>query len=178
MRAGARRLDEDGLVHSFDHRSNRVVSNKKKASKDRKKPQNKPWWDEHCEEAVRTRKSEYKKFFKNPNRQTLKKLRLASHNAQKVIRKRRRENFRTFINDIEGSSVQDFWENIRKFKNCAFNRQTAVSGTSKTDLIVASIDKLAPSWCSEAPLNCTEIGHSLISLTFHFNWRTPEKKLH
>lgn len=88
----------------------------------------------------------------------LKELRLAAHNAQKVIRKRRRENFRTFINDIEGSSVQGFWENIRKLKNCASNRQMAVPVTSKTDLILASIDKLAPSWCSEAPLNCTEIG--------------------
>lgn len=40
LRAGAKRFDEDGFVHSFDHRSNRVVSNKRKAPKIRKKTTN------------------------------------------------------------------------------------------------------------------------------------------
>lgn len=68
----------------------------------------------------------YQKLLKNPCRQTLKELREAAHHAQKVIRKRRRENFRNFNNEIENNSIQGFWENIRKLKNCAFNNHAAV----------------------------------------------------
>lgn len=91
---------------------------------------NKPWWDAECDKAVTTRKRAYRSLLDAPSRESLANYRRISQETRKIIAKRR-ENFRSFINEIDNNfSISRFWDNIGKLKNCSFNNASTLSPPS------------------------------------------------
>lgn len=147
LKAGARKRDPSGNFLSFNHQKDQIVNSMKKSVGKRERRLNKPWWDDKCEEAIKERKKAYTRVLNNPNRENLLNYRVVSHETRKCLKKRKRANFKSFVSDIASMSMSQFWENINKMKNCAFNNRKSFPSASKLEAARSTIEKLSPPGC-------------------------------
>lgn len=129
----------------------RVVSYPHKTGKQHKKVQ-KPWWYSECDEAVANRKKAFKKLIQGPSSLTLNNYRKISQTTRKTLLKRKRANFRSFVNDINDNfTISSFWDSVNKLRSCPFNNFPNYSNlTSKKEAITNTINKLAPCWVNRS----------------------------
>jgi len=110
----------DRLGNRTDFRNGKIhTTPMKKSTKSKQEViPNSPWWDGECERLVVKRKRAYKKLANCPSRENLVNYRNISGQTRKGLQKRKRENFRDFVNDLNlASGLLKFWNTVKRFKN-------------------------------------------------------------
>lgn len=134
LKSGAHILNNLGQRISYDAELDaRIVSTQQKKSKKSNITSNKPWWDRECEEAIIKRKKAYKRLKMNPSVETLENYSSVSQATRKTLWKRKKQNFKSFTNDINDNfSIGGFWESVKKLKNCPFNNPAKFTSPTKS----------------------------------------------
>lgn len=147
LKSGAAILNNMGQTIEYDSsRDTNSVSKYRKTNKQHKKVQ-KPWWDSECEAAVANRRKAFKELKQRSSREFIATYRRVSHDTRRTLNKRKRENFKAYINNINDNfSIAGFWDCVSKLRNCSFNNISSFSTptTSKIEMIHNTINKLTP----------------------------------
>jgi len=76
------------------------------------------WWDSDCSNMINKRKLSYKKFANNSLKTNLLEHRIISQNTRKELNKKKRNNFRKFVDSLNlYKGPTKFWNAIKSFKN-------------------------------------------------------------
>ncbi|XP_077276971.1 uncharacterized protein LOC143905419 [Temnothorax americanus] len=143
LKAGASIFDATGHIQYFDGKSQTCKSYKPNF----KNRLRKPWWDSECEEAVAQRKRSFKNCCARFSRENVDLYRKSSDYARRTIRRRKKENFVNFVNDLnENFNIKTFWKTINSFKNSVFFKSNNPPSSSKFQGINKFIDNFSPPW--------------------------------
>jgi exonuclease III len=112
-----REVFENGsdLISSFATSLTEVALETIPKSSTNSKHVHKPWFNEECKAAVRQRKKTLDKFKVSPTHANLASYKRARANARRVIKERKRNSWRQYVNRLNSrSSVKKAWDMVRK----------------------------------------------------------------
>jgi hypothetical protein len=76
-----------------------------------------PWWNEECNEAIKIKRKMFRKLKSTHNFQNLVNYKAAQAVVRRVVRKAKRDFWRSFCNEIGRSTpVEDIWNMIKKMR--------------------------------------------------------------
>jgi len=87
-----------------------------KNSETQRKVFNSLWWDNDCFKIINKRKMSYKKFVCHPSRENLFEYRKVSMNTRKEIKRKKRENFKNFVSNLNLVSSPGLFWTIKAFR--------------------------------------------------------------
>lgn len=108
------------------------------------------WWDAQCNKARADRKECLLKVRKNPSEDNIKRYKQACQSTKKLLKDKKKTNFRNFIKSINGfSNIKYIWKKATVLKN-SFNKVKWNSWQTKSrkETILKEIDKLSLPWVS------------------------------
>lgn len=170
-------LKEEGYVKAEEEKYNKLIESMKEAviratgkrisgkeeeekkkrkgereNKERGKRNPVEWWDAECEEAIKNRKEALKRVKKVPSLKNWIEYKRNRAMARKIIKNKKKENFRKFAGSLNKSiSINYIWNKIKVLKNRDNKRTTGREGEEeeKREMIREEIEKLAPPWVEE-----------------------------
>jgi len=144
LKAGAVLYDGLGNKTAFIKGRISTVPLKKRSKVKQEATPNSLWWDKECERLVNKRKWAYKRLAKCPSRENLLAYRSISAQTRKGLQKKKRDNFRDFVKDLNlVVGPLKFWNTVKRFKNSHHFGDNFVFNHSKQDDIFSYISKLA-----------------------------------
>ena len=100
----------------------------------------KPWFNDACKEAIKTRKKALRVFSSQPSRQNLDSFKMNRAKARRTIREEKRASWQTYVSKLNcRTSVKKAWDMVRKI-SCK-NPTTTIHHLKDTNgLITSTID--------------------------------------
>lgn len=141
---GERKIKEKKQNNREDTRNERSEKKKMKRSINKKNPVE--WWDKECEKAIEDRKEALKKFYKDVVMEKFIEYKRLRAVARKIIRQKKRENFKEFVSGLNKSSNLSYvWKKMKVIKN-SFNviDWKKWQGKDREKIVRKEIDKIAP----------------------------------
>ena len=75
----------------------------------------KPWFDDKCKKALRTRRADLRKFKTNPTKENLNKYKNSRAIARRIFKESKRTSWKTYVSKINtNTKIKKVWEMIRK----------------------------------------------------------------
>jgi len=153
LQTGATVYDGKGYKKYYSKNTINVVSHNKSMKSFNSKYSS--WWDKECSDLIYKRKTSYKKFV-NPSRNNLLEYKSISQFTRKELNKKKRSNFKNFINSLNlYNGPTKFWNTIKSFKNSHYfidpNPISVISKQSSIDKFIFNLAE-ATSYMAECTL--------------------------
>ena len=126
FRAELRSVDIDVDQPDLENVNSRIVSSLLEAARvaipttsgGTARPGSNPWWNEDCEEAVRTKRKLYKIYWRNQTAETHAEMKLANRNCNKVTARAKRDYWLAFSDSVSAGKTDlgSVWKKIKKMK--------------------------------------------------------------
>ena len=106
--------NKENSLNSFSHTLIDIATNTIPKSNSSLRKHN-PWFNTDCKEAVKCRKKTLRKFQKHPNNDNLQKYREARAKARNIIKKAKRESWKSYISKLNiHTPINKVWEMVKK----------------------------------------------------------------
>lgn len=113
--------------------------------------QGKTWWDEECQRAVNARGKSFREWKRVRNMESFITYKRMRAETRRVIKRKKRENYRSFVQTInKNSNLKYVWNKMKIFRraNDRVEWNNWPRG-NRGEIIEKEIDKLSPPWTKE-----------------------------